>query len=119
MNRSVADAEEPYSKNGCRTHPHYRAYSLDGRKQDECHPFKGSIHSEEEDLLEDNFRVLTLVSRRKEGPDLETASLQWQQEVQPGENSAKRLEQEQMLGHLQGSTGVEQDSGSLPLQCEP
>ncbi|KAJ1101685.1 hypothetical protein NDU88_006750 [Pleurodeles waltl] len=58
--------------------------------QDESHPLKGSLHSEEEERQENNFRVLTLASGRKEGPDLETASSQWQPKAEPGENSAER-----------------------------
>ncbi|KAJ1096324.1 hypothetical protein NDU88_001467 [Pleurodeles waltl] len=57
-------------------------------------------------------------SQRKEGPDLEMASLQWQPEVEPGENSAERPEEEQTLGHLHASPGVEEDSGNLPLYCD-
>ncbi|KAJ1164873.1 hypothetical protein NDU88_005306 [Pleurodeles waltl] len=87
--------------------------------EDKYHPFKGSLHSEEEELLEDNFQVLTLASGRKEGPDLETASSQWQPKVKPVENSAERQEEEQTLGHLRGSTGVEEDSGNCPLHCDP
>ncbi|KAJ1152872.1 hypothetical protein NDU88_005646 [Pleurodeles waltl] len=85
-----------------------------GVREDEYHPFKRCLPSKEEEQLEDNFWVLTLASGRKEGPDLEMVSSQWQLEVEPGENSAERPEEEQRLGHLHGSTGVEEDSGKLP-----
>ncbi|KAJ1148406.1 hypothetical protein NDU88_001242 [Pleurodeles waltl] len=87
--------------------------------QVEYHPFNGSLHSEEEERLEDNFWVLTLVSGRKEGPDLETAPLQWQPEAEPGENSGEQPEKEQTFRHLRGSTGVEEDGGNLPIRCDP
>ncbi|KAJ1190319.1 hypothetical protein NDU88_007057 [Pleurodeles waltl] len=86
---------------------------------DEYHPFTGSLHSKEEEWLEDNFLVLTLASGRKEGPDLETVSSQWQPESEQGENSAKQPEEEQMLGHLRGLTGVEEEGGNRPLCCDP
>ncbi|KAJ1163380.1 hypothetical protein NDU88_003838 [Pleurodeles waltl] len=85
---------------------------------DEYHPYKGSLHSEEEEQLEDSFWVLTLALGRKEGPDLETASSQWQPEAEPGENSDERPEDEQMLGHLRGSTGSEEEGWNL-LWCDP
>ncbi|KAJ1174815.1 hypothetical protein NDU88_000106 [Pleurodeles waltl] len=88
-------------------------------RQDEYHSFKESLHYEEEERLEDNFWVLTLVSGRKEGPDLETVSSQWQPEAKLGENSGKRPEKKQMLGHLRGSTGVEENSGNLLVCCDP
>ncbi|KAJ1114470.1 hypothetical protein NDU88_002707 [Pleurodeles waltl] len=77
------------------------------------------IHSKEEERLQGNFRVLTLASGRKEGQDLEKTSSQWQPEAEPGENSAERQEEEQTLRHVRGSTGVEDDSGNLPLHCDP
>ncbi|KAJ1197746.1 hypothetical protein NDU88_001594 [Pleurodeles waltl] len=55
---------------------------------------------------------------RKEVPDLETASSQWQPEAEPAENSAERPEEEQMLGHLGGSTGVEEDGSNCPRYCD-
>ncbi|KAJ1202929.1 hypothetical protein NDU88_006724 [Pleurodeles waltl] len=79
------------------------------------HPFKGSLHFEEEEQLEDTFRVLTLASGRKEGPDLETASTQWQPEAEPGENSVELPEEERTLGRLRGSTGVEEDIWNCPF----
>ncbi|KAJ1201050.1 hypothetical protein NDU88_004866 [Pleurodeles waltl] len=89
------------------------------RLQDKYHPFNGNLHSKEEERLEDNFWVLTLASGRKEEPDLETSSLQWQLEVETGENSAERSEEEQTLRHLRRSTGVEEDGGNHPLRCDP
>ncbi|KAJ1110111.1 hypothetical protein NDU88_007466 [Pleurodeles waltl] len=82
--------------------------------QDEYHPCKGSLHYEE-----DNFRVLTLALGRIEGPDLEKESSHWQPEEEPEENSAERLEEEQMLEHLRGLTGVEEVGGNLPLRYDP
>ncbi|KAJ1137819.1 hypothetical protein NDU88_004215 [Pleurodeles waltl] len=50
---------------------------------------------------------------------IQTYTFVWQPEVEPGQNSAERPEEEQMLGHLQGSTGVEEDGGNRPLRCDP
>ncbi|KAJ1216780.1 hypothetical protein NDU88_004379 [Pleurodeles waltl] len=91
----------------CSAHGRPRGPSDDG----EYHPFKGSLHSEEEERLEENFRVLTLASGRKEEPDLEVESSLWQLEAKTGKNSAERPEEEQTLGHLPGPTGVEKDVG--------
>ncbi|KAJ1171055.1 hypothetical protein NDU88_002926 [Pleurodeles waltl] len=55
------------------------------------------VYIQEEERLEDYLRVLTVVSGRKKGSDLETVSSQWQPEAQPGKNSADLLEQEQTL----------------------
>ncbi|KAJ1132784.1 hypothetical protein NDU88_011085 [Pleurodeles waltl] len=87
--------------------------------QDEYHRFKGSLDSEEEEQLEDTFWVLTLAPGRKEGPDLETVSSQWQPEAEPGENSGYRPEDERTLGQLPVSNGVEEDGGNCRLHCDP